>query len=41
MIHNSVPLGWATQPDRPICVRADVKTARTLPRQNDGYERLV
>jgi hypothetical protein len=21
----------------PICVRADVKTARTPPRQNDGY----
>jgi hypothetical protein len=35
MSHNSVPLGWAAQPDRPICVRADVKTARIPPRQNE------
>jgi len=34
MSHNSVPLARATQPDRPICMRADVKTART-PRATD------
>jgi len=32
---NFVPHGWAMQADRSICVRANLKTARTPQRQNE------